>query len=88
MDIRSHYLDFAEKIDAVHSYAQIQQDLFILCELNFKRNGFFVEFGATDGIKLSNTYLLEKEFGWTGVLVEPARCYPTCRKTPAFRPGI
>lgn len=57
------------------SKSQLRQDLFVLTQLDFKRDGFFVEFGATDGISLSNTYLLEKEFGWTGILAEPAKCW-------------
>lgn len=57
------------------STAQNRQDLFVLAQLNFKRGGFFVEFGATNGIDHSNTYLLEKEFGWTGILAEPALCW-------------
>lgn len=54
------------------SRSQLFQDLFVLLELNFKSNGFFVEFGATDGVLLSNTHLLEKQFGWQGILAEPA----------------
>ncbi len=55
------------------SKAQLRQDIFVLHELGFKRGGYFVEFGAASGIELSNTYLLEKDFGWRGILAEPAR---------------
>ncbi|MCJ2042985.1 FkbM family methyltransferase [Methylobacterium sp. J-078] len=44
-------------------------------ETNFKRNGFFVEFGVCDGLKLSNTVVLEKNFGWSGIIAEPARSW-------------
>jgi len=57
------------------SKSQLRQDLFALSHLNFKSNGFFVEFGATNGVDLSNTYLMEKEFGWQGILAEPAKCW-------------
>lgn len=59
----------------MESQAQLWQDLFVLHVLNMKRDGFFVEFGATDGVSLSNSYLLEKHFGWKGILAEPARCW-------------
>lgn len=57
------------------SKSQLHQDLFVLAELGFKRGGYFVEFGATNGVDLSNSYLLEKKFGWNGILAEPARCW-------------
>jgi len=54
-----------------HSHAQLLQDLFVLHRMKAKRNGFFVEFGATDGVDLSNTCMLERRHGWTGILAEP-----------------
>lgn len=69
----NHTLDIIRYLP--HSTAQSRQDVFVLSQLNFKRGGFFVEFGATNGIDHSNTYLLEKEFGWEGILAEPARCW-------------
>lgn len=54
------------------SRAQLRQDLFVLSTLDFKRDGYFVEFGATNGYDLSNTHLLEKQFGWKGIVAEPA----------------
>jgi len=55
--------------------SQLGQDIFALSVNRFKPNGFFVEFGATNGKTLSNTWLLEKRFGWTGILAEPARTW-------------
>lgn len=55
------------------SRAQLQQDVFAACFYGFKNAGYFVEFGATDGKSLSNTYLLEKKYEWHGILAEPAK---------------
>lgn len=52
------------------SYSQLKQDLWVLDKLNQKKDGVFIEVGANDGINLSNTYLLEKDYGWSGVCVE------------------
>lgn len=61
------------------SNAQLFQDLVVmfitenyLTVSENKLPKFFVEFGACDGIKFSNTLLLEKN-GWEGVVAEPAR---------------
>lgn len=62
------------------SKSQLRQDLFVLTHLDFKTHGYFVEFGAADGVHLSNSYLLEKEFAWHGILVEPARSFENILK--------
>jgi len=51
--------------------SQFYQDIYCLLVNQGKRNGYFIEFGACDGVLLSNTLLLEREFGWTGILSEP-----------------
>lgn len=55
-----------------YSKAQLAQDLFALAIAGTTAPKFFVEFGATDGVDLSNTWLLEKKLGWNGILAEPA----------------
>ena len=59
-------------IPAEHAKSQIGQDVAALLINGFKRDGFFVEFGASNGVDLSNTALLERQFGWSGILAEPS----------------
>jgi FkbM family methyltransferase len=45
--------------------------VWVLHETRHKIGGYFVEFGAADGIVGSNTYSLEKDYAWRGILAEP-----------------
>jgi len=52
-------------------YSQIGQDKYYIENIvNHKRNGYFVDIGANNGINLSNTYVLEKNYDWKGLCVE------------------
>lgn len=57
------------------STAQLFQDLFVLWLRKQAAPGYFVEFGATDGVMLSNTLMLEQALGWHGIVCEPARVW-------------
>lgn len=58
------------------SPSQLGQDLFVTFALGERRGaGTFVEFGATDGMALSNTLRLERDLGWSGILAEPNPAY-------------
>jgi FkbM family methyltransferase len=54
------------------SKSQLGQDILALSMVGLDKRGYFVEFGATNGFDLSNTYSLEKDHGWTGIVCEPA----------------
>lgn len=44
--------------------------------------GVFIEAGANDGVRQSNTFFLEKRRGWSGLLVEPIpRLAARCRRS-------
>lgn len=52
----------------------------ILKYLNFN-DGVYIECGANDGVTQSNTLILEKEMGWSGILVDPSvTSYNECIK--------
>ena len=78
-DPRWHFIHYCAT-NSMNSHAQLFQDLFVISFLKGKRNGFFVEFGATNGRDLSNTFILEEHFDWKGILAEPAKCWHTALK--------
>ena len=51
--------------------SQLYQDVFADYLIKNENRKTFLEFGATNGIDLSNTYSLEKYSNWIGVLGEP-----------------
>lgn len=55
---------------AYRSVALNQLDLKLRRYVDFE-GGFFIEAGANDGIRQSNTYFFERRRDWSGLLVEP-----------------
>lgn len=50
---------------------------------NAATGGVFVEAGACDGIRYSNSFILEQKYGWHRVLVEPVKGFlPSLKKYP------
>lgn len=46
-----------------------------------KKNGFFIEAGANDGVLQSNTYYFENQLDWKGILIEPIpQVFVKCKK--------
>ena len=87
-DFYNCYIANRDRVSLDHSHSQLGQDLWIAHLLRAEERrakgepgGFFVEFGGFDGKTYSNTYFLEKEFGWTGVLAEPIPAqFDACRR--------
>ena len=69
-NLLKNFIEHFSKITEIKS--QLYQDVFASFIIDKNFNKTFLEFGATDGIDLSNTYVLEKNFGWNGSLSEPS----------------
>jgi hypothetical protein len=52
------------------TYSQAGQDLFVLGMLNGKRNGTYLEIGIQYPELISNTVVLERDFGWRGISLD------------------
>ena len=58
--------------------SQYGEDILLWNFFDHKREGFYVEVGAYDGVGFSNTYFFEA-VGWTGLLIEPVpELYRAC----------
>jgi len=53
-----------------HNYAQSDQDIFVLSLLDGLSNGTYLELGAGWPEHISNTALLERNFGWSGISID------------------
>ena len=58
------------KVPSEAAKGQLKQDIAALVCNAFKRDGYFVDIGAADGIYSSNTAMLEGVFGWDGICAE------------------
>ena len=66
-------LNFIESFDKIENFqSQLYQDVCASFVVRDKFEKTFLEFGATDGYSLSNSYLLENSLNWKGVLSEPS----------------
>lgn len=54
----------------MNTFSQSHQDLFVSLITKHKQNGYFLEIGANHPINNNNTYKLEKEYNWKGIMVE------------------
>jgi FkbM family methyltransferase len=59
------------ELNLPRSKSQLGQDFFALAATTSSSSNFFVEIGGGDPIIASNTYLLQENFGWSGIIVEP-----------------
>ena len=57
------------------TFSQASQDIFVRALTQRKNNGTFLEIGSNDPIVHNNTYILEKEHNWKGIMVEYDRSF-------------
>ena len=69
-DLLSNFINSIRNKEDIKS--QLYQDMFASFVIGDKFEKTFFEFGATNGIDLSNSYTLERYLNWKGVLSEPS----------------
>jgi len=57
-------------IKVIMYLGQANQDKFVLKVLNEKKNGYFLEIGSNHPTIINNSYLLEKQYDWKGIMIE------------------
>jgi hypothetical protein len=67
-----------------NSPSQAAQDSFVMNMLDWKSEGYYLEIGAYDPVKLSNTYTLEQQYNWSGVSLDRTKIDFSSRKNPCI----
>ncbi len=65
----------------MNSYSQSGQDLFVLAATNNKHHGYFLEIGSNHPSYNNNSFLLETQYKWKGLMVEYDKSFETSYKT-------
>jgi FkbM family methyltransferase len=63
-------LTYMRNFGGIKFQGQYFQDMIAYIYLQKKKNGFYIDIGANDGISISNTYIFE-QLGWKGICIEP-----------------
>ncbi len=64
------FIDCFKNVKNIKS--QLYQDVFASFVIGNQFDKTFFEFGATEGLELSNSFMLENTLNWSGVLSEPS----------------
>jgi FkbM family methyltransferase len=80
---RSYIVDELYRIESAplraqfgpNRYSQVLEEWIIRDHFHDRREGIFIDVGAGDYRKFSNTYYLETHLGWSGVAVDPQRSF-------------
>lgn len=67
VNLKNFKFMFDNYTDLKGSYGESNQDLFVITILKGKRLGSYIEMGSRDPIVKNNTYMLERDFNWSGV---------------------
>lgn len=70
------------------TYSEKLQDLWVVTSVRpGKRDGFYVDIGSADGVKDSNTKLMD-QMGWKGICVDPFPTNMSSRTCQVFRQPV
>ncbi len=62
---------------------QLGQDKWVIQMFGKRKRGYFLDIGASDGININNTYVLEHRFGWSGICFEPGLQFDNLQRNRA-----
>jgi len=60
-------------LDGIKNRSDIGQDIFVTNVLNDKKNGYFLEIGSGRYRRGNNTYVLETDYNWKGIMIDSNR---------------